>query len=425
MPISGSPPPDSSPSSETGGVYVPLGAPAQPWEYTDFDAHLQNVNQRIATEAPDWVQARLTGRDAVHRALGDAARLLRGERGLAVENSDVALSVRKSLSLAAQEMEKEAEWSAPNPDGHPTLTMWQRAQGFLESARAGMRRSINEPTDEDSWWNSWNAIDFRSWDEDLPHPATSEIVLHQVERADAEALRAAISSDLEAAYVALRAHVQNRPLAQQMVRLARATRDLRSKMPSADGVSKSPNLEVLEDAFSSQNPNDAVSAVESALRELGTTAGRAAFASALQAINGGEAVPSADPEFHRGRYDQKLSGTSEFGAEHGTETWAWRRLAHLEVGLGLESVQSSESAPKFPEGVLAGLGDLSAHLERGEEKPGERVILKNAMAILGTGLPRTPHAVPSTAAQGSGIRSPAYTLRDTLTDWWPGKDSPA
>merc|ERR1719379_680942 len=207
-PISGSPPPDSS-TSGSGGVTQPLAPPAPPWEYTDFDAHLRAVHQRIATEAPNWVQDRLTGRDAVHRALGDAARLLRGERGLAVENSDVAVSVRKSLSLAAQTMEKEAEWSAPNPEGHPTLTMWQRAQGFLESARAGMRRAISEPSDEDSWWNSWNALDLSSWDEDLPHPATSEIVLHQVERADAEALRAAISSDLEAAYVALRAHVQN------------------------------------------------------------------------------------------------------------------------------------------------------------------------------------------------------------------------
>merc|ERR1719463_1019993 len=178
--------------------------------------------------------------------------------------------------------------------------MWQRAQGFLESARAGMRAAISSDLEEedDSW--SWNALDLTSWDEDLPHPATSEIVLHQVERADAEALRAAISSDLEAAYVALRAHVQNRPLAQQMVRLARATRDLRSKMPSADGISKSPNLEVVEDSFSSQNPADAVAALEYALRELGTTAGRAAFASALQAINGGEAVPSEnDPEGHR------------------------------------------------------------------------------------------------------------------------------
>jgi hypothetical protein len=311
-------------------------------------------------------------------------------------------------------MEKEAEWSAPNPDGHPTLTMWQRAQGFLESARAGMRRAIFEPADDESWWNSWNAIDFSSWDEDLPHPATSEIVLHQVERADAEALRAAIASDLEAAYVALRAHAQNRPLAQQMVRLARATRDLRSKMPSADGVSKSPSLEVVEDAFNSQNPNDAVSALESALRDLGTIAGRAAFASALQAINGGEALPSA-PDGHRGRSDQQLSGSSEFGAAHGTETWAWRRLAHLEVGLGLESVQSSASAPKFPPGVLAGLGDLSAHLERGEEKPGERVILKNAVAILGPGSLRAPKAVPTAAGASEG------SLRDTLTDWWPGK----
>merc|ERR1719443_2639332 len=271
-----------------------MGAPGQPATFP-------------ATGAPTWVQERLTGRDTVHNALGDAARLLRGERGIAVEDGEVARSVRESLGLAAQTMEKEAEWSAPNPDGHPTLTMWQRAQGFLESARAGMRRAISEPAEEESWWDSWNALDFSSWDEDLPHPATSEIVLHQVERADAEALRAAISSDLEAAYVALRAHAQSRPLAHQMIRLARATRDLRSKMPSADGVSKSPNLEVVEDAFNSQNPNDAVSALESALRELGTTAGRAAFASALQAINGGEALPSAAPEGHRGRYDQELS----------------------------------------------------------------------------------------------------------------------
>merc|ERR1719379_3243449 len=383
-PISGSPPPDSS-TSGSGGVTQPLAPPAPPWEYTDFDAHLRAVHQRIATEAPNWVQERLTGRDAVHRALGDAARLLRGERGLAVEDSDVAVSVRKSLVLAAKTMEKEAEWSAPNPNGHPTLTMWQRAQGFLESARAGLRRAVNEPAEEDSWWDSWNAIDFSSWDEDLPHPATSEIVLHQVERADAEALRAAISSDLEAAYVALRAHTQNRPLAQQMVRLARATRDLRSKMPSADGISKSPNLEVVEDSFSSQNPADAVAALEYALRELGTTAGRAAFASALQAITSGDerpppsgfddTAPSAAPSEHQGRYDQEPSGTSPLAADHGQEGWAWRRLAHLEVGLGLESVQSSASAPRFPPGVLAGLGDLSAHLERGEEKPGERLIL--------------------------------------------------
>jgi hypothetical protein len=369
-------------------------------------------NQGQPNSAPNWVQERLTGRETVHRALGDAARLLRGERGLAVEDSDVAHSVRESLSTAAQAMEKEAEWSAPNPDGHPTLTMWQRAQGFLESARAGMRRAISEPAEEESWFDGWNAIDMSSWDEDLPHPATSDIVLHQVERADAEALRAAISSDLEAAYVALRAHAQNRPLAQQMVRVAQATRDLKSKMPSADGISRAPNLEVVVDAFSSQNPNDAVAALEMALRELGTTAGRAAFASALQAINGGEANQEALPDdIHQGRYDTALSGSSELAVDHGTETWAWRRLAHLEVGLGLESVQSSASTPKFPPGVLEGLGDLSAHLERGEEKPGERVILKNAMAILGTGVsPALP--VPAVTAAGPDASEGA--------SWWPG-----
>jgi len=386
-----------------------MGAPGQPATFP-------------ATGAPTWVQERLTGRDTVHNALGDAARLLRGERGIAVEDGEVAGSVRESLGLAAQTMEKEAEWSAPNPDGHPTLTMWQRAQGFLESARAGMRRAIRDPKEDDSW--SWNALDLTSWDEDLPHPATSEIVLHQVERADAEALRAAISSDLEAAYVALRAHVQNRPLAQQMVRLARATRDLRSKMPSADGISKSPNLEVVEDSFSSQNPADAVAALEYALRELGTTAGRAAFASALQAITSGDerpppsgfgdTAPSAAPSEHQGRYDQEPSGTSPLAADHGQEGWAWRRLAHLEVGLGLESVQSSASAPRFPPGVLAGLGDLSAHLERGEEKPGERLILKNAMSILQSAALPPQRSLQAPAARSEG------SLRDTLTDWWPG-----
>jgi hypothetical protein len=67
-------------------------------------------------------------------------------------------------------------------------------------------------------------------EEDIPHPATSAVVLHQVERADAEAIRAAVWSDLEAAYVALNAHASNRVIAQQMVRLARASLDLQSRI---------------------------------------------------------------------------------------------------------------------------------------------------------------------------------------------------
>jgi len=219
--------------------------------------------------------------------------------------------------------------------------------------------------------------------------------------------------------VALSAHASNRVIAQQMVRLARASLDLQSRI-GGDGVHElALDLKATEEAFAHPNTLAAGAAVASALRAVDSSASSAAFESALQGVEharGGIAPWRQEEEEdvhvdHIGDYEQSKAGIDSESS--GTEAWAWRRLAHLEVGLGLESVQSSQSAPRFPAGVLSGLGDLAAHLERGEIKPGETVLLKNAANIMS---PRS-HAMPVNAQRGHAY-DPLY---QTMTAWWPGK----
>lgn len=334
---------------------------------------------------PPFVADRLASRARLHRALDEAALLLRGERGVVSEHPKVVDAARQSLSGAEAALLAEAQgWCAQLQTPPSTVpTMWQRSQAFLKSGATGLERTFED---------------------DEQHPAAPDVVLHQVERGDGEALRAAILTDCDCALAALAVHPPDQPRAAAAMLLARDTLDVRVGLGGAADSKTTGALDTARAVVSSNSADTsaAIAAVLAAKAAVEAAAARAAFAAALRAVENAKAAADGD---------RALSGS---------EPWAWRRLAALEVGLGLESVQKAGDAAPVPPLVLTNLGRLSAHLEdAGQEALGTRPTLRSALDALGGPVQRPRAAQPVAEGEIDATEVPEENITREMAGWWP------
>lgn len=347
--------------------------------------------------APAWVTERLQSRAALHRNLEDTASLLQGERGLVSEHPKVVEAAKESLASASAALQAEARSSGPglSPASRGSVPdLWQRSQAFLTSASEGLQRTFEDGTH---------------------HPAAPAVILHQVQRGDGEALRAAILSDTDRARAALAAFPRDPARAAAALGLARTSLDLRvdlggSADPAVAGALEAARAAV---AYSNSNVDGADAAVQAAAAAVDASAARAAFAAGLRSVENAKAAAEGD------------------SALAGSEPWAWRRLAALEVGLGLESVEKAGAAAPVPSKVLAGLGRLTAHLEKASEEPGARVLLRSAVDALtlrapaltagATAYTQDPNTTPSVPTPSpSWLPSmSSNAITQAISSWWP------
>jgi len=338
----------------------------------------------VDSTTPPFVAERLASRARLHRALDEAALLLRGERGAVSEHPKVVDAARQSIAGAEAALLAEAPgWCAVQTPPSTVPTMWQRSQAFLKSGATGLERTFAD---------------------DEQHPAAPAVVLHQVERGDGEALRAAILTDADCALAALAIYPPDQPRAAAAMLLARDTLDVRVGLGGAADSKTTGALDTARAVVSSSSADRsaAMAAVQAAKAAVEAAAARAAFAAALRAVENAKAAADGDR------------------ALAGSEPWAWRRLAALEVGLGLESVQKAGAAAPVPSRVLTELGRLSAHLEdAGDEALGTRPTLRSALDALGGPVPRPSPAQPVAEGEVDAAEVPEENITREMSGWWP------